>query len=71
MRLFLHHEAKSHLDCEVMAFDAAAHTAYLKRSNGTVYTDRNFHPYILKRAGYTLTREVPEKFKENTDAQQS
>lgn len=71
MRLFLHHEAKPHLDCEVLAFDRHLHVARLQRPNGEIYVDHDFHPYILKRVGYTLTQDIPEKFKENVNAQQS
>lgn len=71
MRLFLHHEAKPHLDCEVLAYDADTHAARLQRLNGGVYVDHSFHPYMLKRCGYVLAQDTPEKFKETHDAQQS
>lgn len=69
MRLFLHHEVKPHLDCEVLHFDAQTHVARLMRPNGSVYVDHSFHPYLLKRSDYVLTQDIPERFKENDHAE--
>lgn len=48
---------------EVLAYDKDAHRLEFRRPDGTLGVSTNFHIYMAKRCGYSLTAEVPPEFK--------
>lgn len=63
-RLFLTHKRRPELNLEVLSFDKDTHVLVGRRPDGSIFTDPNFWPVIVKRCGYSLTHERPNNIKE-------
>lgn len=46
----------------VVSFDKVTHQFVGEFADGSRWHDPNFWPELVKRAGYTLTTEVPKEF---------